>query len=242
MIVLHGRGTMSYEKSVIPYTNNALYLPSEEVRGDDFLRDQLDTLIEHMFEVMYKNNGISLSAVQVGVHKRVCVLDLSRLYSSKTRKCSNIDPKHYNSACGPMVLINAVVTKRYGKLLVMDEGCLSVPGSRAKVARNEYVIVKYLDREGQSKELRAQGLLELCLQHAIDHMHGVVITERAEHMQSGLELHAMDKALYPEYSKLLELRGQDQNTPPLRPRATSTTLDSISSSAYPGTEPRARAP
>ena len=115
-------------------------------------------LVDDMFETMYEAPGIGLAATQVDVHERVLVLDVS-------------EDKSY-----PMVFINPEILSSEGSQ-VYQEGCLSVPGIYADVKRAESIVVRALDRDGQSFELSADGLLAVCIQHEMDHLAGKVFVD-----------------------------------------------------------------
>ncbi|MGB1108886.1 MAG: peptide deformylase [Gammaproteobacteria bacterium] len=121
--------------------------------------DSIRQLVDDMFETMYDAPGIGLAATQVDVHKRVVVMDISEERNE------------------PRVFINAEITERDG-IEEMEEGCLSVPGAYEKVKRAERIKVKALDREGQSFELEADGLLAVCIQHELDHLEGKLFVDR----------------------------------------------------------------
>ena len=110
-------------------------------------------LIDDMFETMYEAPGIGLAASQVDVHKRFMVIDVSEDRSA------------------PRVFVNPQITARSGEQ-VYQEGCLSVPGIFADVARAETIAVSALDRHGQAFEMRVDGLLAVCIQHEMDHLEG----------------------------------------------------------------------
>ena len=115
-------------------------------------------LIDDMFETMYEAPGIGLAATQVDVHQRLLVLDVS-------------EDKSY-----PMVFINPEILDSEGSQ-VYQEGCLSVPGIYADVTRAESIVVRALDRDGQSFEVNADGLLAVCIQHEMDHLAGKVFVD-----------------------------------------------------------------
>jgi peptide deformylase len=115
--------------------------------------DELRTLIGDMFETMYDAPGIGLAATQVDVHKRVLVTDVSPDKSE------------------PYALINPVIVEKDG-VTITDEGCLSVPGYYEEVERAEHIRVRFLDRDGEEREMEATGLLAVCIQHEMDHLEG----------------------------------------------------------------------
>jgi len=119
---------------------------------------RIRTLIDDMFETMYAAPGIGLAATQVNVHERLLVLDVSEEKTS------------------PLVFINPEILESEGSQ-VYQEGCLSVPGIYADVTRAEKVRVRALDREGQSFEIQAEGLLAVCIQHEMDHLAGKVFVD-----------------------------------------------------------------
>lgn len=114
-------------------------------------------LIENMLETMYDADGVGLAAPQIGVAKRVIVIDVGE---------------------GPIEMVNPVIVDREGEA-VDEEGCLSIPGVTGQVARATRVRVQGLDREGQLKELIAEDLLARAFQHEIDHLEGVLFVDKA---------------------------------------------------------------
>lgn len=127
-------------------------VPVKEV--DDALRQ----LIDDMTETMYQANGIGLAATQVNVHQCIVVIDVSEERNQ------------------PRVFINPEIIDREGDE-VMEEGCLSVPGIYDTVRRAERVRVRALDRDGNSFELDADGLLAVCIQHEMDHLNGKLFVD-----------------------------------------------------------------
>ena len=115
--------------------------------------EKLQIKIDDMFETMYDAKGIGLAGTQVDFHKSLLVTDVSH---DKNQ---------------PHVLINPVILSTNG-IVDSNEGCLSVPGFQDDVRRAENITVKYLDREGASKECEMTGLLAICVQHEIDHLNG----------------------------------------------------------------------
>ncbi len=127
-------------------------------REVEVIDDKLQTLIDDMIETMHKYNGLGLAAVQVGVLKRVIVLDM---YDDK----------------GPIVMINPVIIKTKGEQEV-DEGCLSFPNQFAKVIRPAEVAAEYTDRNGKRMRVKAKELLAQAICHETDHLNGEVFIDK----------------------------------------------------------------
>jgi peptide deformylase len=120
--------------------------------------DGIRRLARDMAETMYEAPGIGLAATQVDVHRQVIVIDISEARDSL------------------LVLVNPAIAARDG-VQVCEEGCLSVPGIYDKVERAEHVTVRYLDLEGETRTIDADGLLAVCLQHEMDHLQGKVFVD-----------------------------------------------------------------
>ncbi len=114
-----------------------------------------------MIETMYAAPGIGLAAIQVGVAKRIIVLDIA--------------PK--DSPRNPMYFINPEIVQRSENHVTYEEGCLSVPGQFAEIDRPEKCHIKYLDYQGEKKEIKAEGMLATCIQHEIDHLEGILFID-----------------------------------------------------------------
>ncbi|MDH4099571.1 MAG: peptide deformylase [Nitrospirota bacterium] len=123
--------------------------------------DEIRQLIDDMFETMYAAPGIGLAATQVGVSKRVIVIDIS----------------HSHPEIPPLALVNPVITFKDGEICE-EEGCLSVPDYQADVCRFNHVKVKALDRDGNEVEVEGEELLARAIQHEIDHLDGVLFIDR----------------------------------------------------------------
>ena len=134
-----------------------LHFPDERLRRKaepvPEVDDDIRRLIDDLFETMYEAPGVGLAAVQVNVMQRVIVVDVSE---DRTEA---------------LALINPEITQLDG-VEEMEEGCLSVPGVFEKVKRADNITVKALDRQGNAVEMKADGLLAVCIQHEIDHLDG----------------------------------------------------------------------
>jgi peptide deformylase len=118
-------------------------------------------LAEDMLETMYAAPGVGLAAVQVGVPRRLFVLDTAK---------EERPPQ-------PLVLINPEIVSLGAEMRVHEEGCLSIPDERVPIERPSTVTVRFLDREGKTQELAAKGLLATAIQHEIDHLNGKLIID-----------------------------------------------------------------
>ena len=117
-------------------------------------------LMDDMLETMYAANGIGLAAIQIGVPKRIIVMDISK------------DGKK-----NPMYFVNPKIKNKHKEKSTYEEGCLSVPNYFAEVDRPKYCEVEYLDYQGENKILKAEGLLATCIQHEMDHLEGVLFID-----------------------------------------------------------------
>ena len=127
-------------------------------RDVEVIDEKILTLIDDMIETMHKYNGVGLAAVQVGILKRIIVIDL---YDDN----------------GPIVMINPVIIKTKGEVEV-DEGCLSFPNKFAKVKRPEQVTADFIDREGNTIRVKAKDLLAQAICHEVDHLNGEVFVDK----------------------------------------------------------------
>ncbi len=118
-------------------------------------------LMRDMLETMYDAPGIGLAAVQIGILKRMIVIDITK------------DEKKKN----PLFLINPVIIKKSDKTSTYEEGCLSIPGQYAEIERPSECYLKYVDLDGKKKELKADGLLSTCIQHEVDHLNGILFID-----------------------------------------------------------------
>ena len=134
--------------------------------------EDLQKLMDDMLETMYAAPGIGLAAVQVGVPKRVIVLDIKWRDKSE----STNDEKHKERK-NPMYFVNPVIIAKSTNNSTYEEGCLSVPGQFAEIDRPDKCHIKFLDYYGQPKELVAEGMLATCIQHEVDHLEGILFID-----------------------------------------------------------------
>jgi peptide deformylase len=145
-------------REIITLPDPRLRQVSEPVKTVDA---EVRRLAEDMLETMYAAPGIGLAAIQVGVPRRVITLDLAKK-----------DEPH-----APQVFINAEIVSSSEERATYEEGCLSIPDYYDEVERPAQVKVRYTDLDGKTQEIEANGLLATCLQHEIDHIHGVLFID-----------------------------------------------------------------
>lgn len=133
----------------------------------DDITDDILQLANNMAETMYAAPGIGLAANQVGLLKRVIVMDCAR---------DDEPPALWKMINPEIIWLSEEITK-------MEEGCLSIPGHNAEVVRPSEVHVSYLDIEGQKQEMQATGLLAACVQHEIDHLNGVLFLDHLSRLK-----------------------------------------------------------
>jgi peptide deformylase len=150
--------------------------PVEEVN------DEVRALIDDMFETMYAAPGIGLAAVQVGVPKRILVIDLQEPEEEDG------DPVR-----DPRVFINPEILSASDTLQPYNEGCLSVPEMYAEVVRPARVRARWLDRDGNSHEEELDGLLAICLQHEMDHLEGILFIDHLSRLKREMILKKLAK-------------------------------------------------
>ena len=140
---------------------------------------EVKKLMNDMLETMYAAPGIGLAAVQVGVLKRIIVIDLSKDGEKKD----------------PLFIINPEITFKSDELISYEEGCLSIPNQFAEVKRPSSCKVNFLDYDGKKKEINADGLLATCIQHEIDHLNGVLFIDHLSKLKKDLILKKTKKQI-----------------------------------------------
>jgi peptide deformylase len=143
-------------------------------RVDDAIR----RLIDDMTDSMYDADGIGLAAVQIGVPKNVIVMDLDQKSGQKN----------------PRAFVNPKIVWASEEMATFEEGCLSVPEIWEEVARPARIKAEYLDREGTTQVLEADGLLATCLQHEMDHLNGVLFIDHLSKLKRSIALRKLQKA------------------------------------------------
>ncbi len=148
--------------------------------------DELRALINDMFETMYDAPGIGLAAVQIGVPRRLLVMDLQE----------PADPDDENSppVKEPRVFINPEILSHSDEEVPYTEGCLSVPDQYAEVMRPDHIRARWLDEQGEAHEEDLGGLLAICLQHEMDHLEGVLFIDHLSKLKRDMVLKKLAKA------------------------------------------------
>jgi peptide deformylase len=140
---------------------------------DDYIRGLMDDMIE----TMYDAPGIGLAAIQIGVPKRVIVIDLAPRDEKKQ----------------PMYFVNPVIISRSDNDTIYEEGCLSVPNQFAEINRPDKCHIKFLDYNGREEFLKAEGLLATCIQHEIDHLEGILFIDYLSKLKKGMIVKKLSK-------------------------------------------------
>lgn len=148
--------------------------------------DELRALISDMFDTMYDAPGIGLAAVQVGVPKRLLVMDL--------QEPSNPDDEESPPVKHPRVFINPEIIAHSDSEVPYTEGCLSVPDQYAEVMRPDHIRARWLDEHGKQHEEDLDGLLAICLQHEMDHLEGILFIDHLSKLKRDMVLKKLAKA------------------------------------------------
>ena len=135
-------------------------------------------LMDDMLETMYAANGIGLAAIQIGVPKRIIVMDLIKDENKK-------EPRYF---------VNPVIKKKDSSKSTYEEGCLSVPNQFAEIDRPRTCEVEYLDYSGEKKLLIAEGLLATCIQHEMDHLEGILFIDYLSKLKKSMIIKKLSKA------------------------------------------------
>ena len=134
-------------------------------------------LMDDMLDTMYAANGIGLAAIQIGVPKRIIVMDISKNPEKK-------EPRYF---------VNPVVKNKNSEKATYEEGCLSVPNQFAEIDRPSQCDVEYLDYKGKKKVLHAEGLLATCIQHEMDHLEGILFIDYLSKLRRSMIIKRLSK-------------------------------------------------
>ena len=161
-------------KTILTEPNKILRQVSKPV---DHVGSDEKKLMNDMLDTMYAANGIGLAAVQIGVPKRIIVMDISKDEKKK-------EPRYF---------VNPVIKKKNPIKTTYEEGCLSVPNQFAEIDRPKECEVEYLDYDGQKKTLNAEGLLATCIQHEMDHLEGILFIDYLSKLKKSMIIKKLSK-------------------------------------------------
>ncbi len=161
-------------KTILTEPNNILRQVSKPVER---VGNEEKQLMRDMLETMYAANGIGLAAIQIGVPKRIIVMDISK------------DDQEKN----PMYFVNPIIKNKDVSRTTYEEGCLSVPNQFAEIDRPSKCEVEYIDFEGEKKILKAEGLLATCIQHEMDHLEGILFIDYLSKLKKSMIIKKLSK-------------------------------------------------
>ena len=161
-------------KPIITVPNEVLKKISDPIEK---VGDNEKQLVKDLFETMYDSNGIGLAAVQVGILKRILVIDVSTKEEKKN----------------PLCFINPVIKKISDETSIYEEGCLSIPDTFIEIERPKICEVEYVDINGKIKNLKCDGLLSTCLQHEINHLDGKLIIDHLSKLKKDIIIKKISK-------------------------------------------------
>ena len=161
-------------KTILTEPNKILRQVSKQVEK---VGEEEKKIMDDMLETMYQANGIGLAAIQIGIPKRIIVIDLAKGEEKKN----------------PMYFVNPVIKNKNQNLATYEEGCLSVPNQFAEVDRPSTCEVEYLDYHGEKKILKAEGLLATCIQHEMDHLQGILFIDYLSKLKKSMIIKKLSK-------------------------------------------------
>jgi len=161
-------------KTILTEPNKLLRQVSKSV---DKVGDEERTLMNDMLETMYDAPGIGLAAIQIGVPKRIIVMDIGRDENKK-------EPRYF---------VNPIIKNKNEEKAKYEEGCLSVPDQFAEIERPNSCEVEYLDYDGKKQLLKADGLLATCIQHEMDHLEGILFIDYLSKLKKSMIIKKLSK-------------------------------------------------
>ena len=161
-------------KTILTEPNKLLRQISQPVDG---VRKEEQKLMDDMLETMYAASGIGLAAIQIGVPKRIIVMDISKEEGKK-------EPRYF---------VNPIIKNKDPLKATHEEGCLSVPDQFAEIDRPSKCEVEYLDYNGEKQLLKADGLLATCIQHEMDHLEGVLFIDYLSKLKRSMIIKKLSK-------------------------------------------------
>lgn len=156
--------------------------------------DELRALMDDMLDTMYDAPGIGLAAIQIGVPRRILVIDIARPLDENGEPVEKPTEAQIIAARRPMYFVNPEITWASEELVTCEEGCLSVPDLYEEVDRPARVKVKFLDYDGKSQEIDCDGMLAVCIQHEMDHLEGILFIDHLSSLKRNMMLKKLAKA------------------------------------------------
>jgi len=161
-------------KSILTEPNKLLRQVSKPV---DRVGKEEQQLMDDMLETMYAANGIGLAAIQIGIPKRIIVMDISKDENKK-------EPRYF---------VNPIIQNKDKIKSIYEEGCLSVPNQFAEIERPKNCDIEYLDYYGNKQILKAEGLLATCIQHEMDHLEGILFIDYLSKLKKSMIIKKLSK-------------------------------------------------
>ena len=161
-------------KSILTEPNKLLRQISKPV---DKVGKEEQQLMDDMLETMYAANGIGLAAIQIGIPKRIIVMDISKDENKK-------EPRYF---------VNPIIQNKDKIKSIYEEGCLSVPNQFAEIERPKNCDIEYLDYNGNKQILKAEGLLATCIQHEMDHLEGILFIDYLSKLKKSMIIKKLSK-------------------------------------------------
>jgi len=161
-------------KSILTEPNKLLRQISKPV---DKVGKEEQQLMDDMLETMYAANGIGLAAIQIGIPKRIIVMDISKDENKK-------EPRYF---------VNPIIQNKDKIKSIYEEGCLSVPNQFAEIERPKNCDIEYLDYNGNKQKLKAEGLLATCIQHEMDHLEGILFIDYLSKLKKSMIIKKLSK-------------------------------------------------
>ena len=162
-------------KSILTEPNKTLRQVSKSVKS---VGREEQKLMDDMIETMYEANGIGLAAIQIGVPKRIIVMDISKQENKK-------EPRYF---------VNPVIKNKNILKATYEEGCLSVPNQFAEIDRPSKCDIEYLDYYGNNQLLKAEGILATCIQHEMDHLEGILFIDYLSKLKRSMIIKKLSKS------------------------------------------------
>lgn len=183
---------MSKLLPILLYPHDGLRTTAKDIEQ---ITPDIKTLVQNMFYTMYKSKGIGLAATQVGELKNLFVMDVGIEDEStpKINQNTEEDDDSLNIIPNPLVFINPRITSFSKELFEYEEGCLSMPKMRGMVKRPQTITLEYLDIDGNTQTLTAQDLMSTCIQHEIDHLHGILFFDHLSRLKREMLLKKYQK-------------------------------------------------